>query len=60
MSSRHDEYRQMIEDILADDAACRAGGLPGLDLEEIQEMRDMIARAERKAMAAQSTEPAHG
>jgi len=52
MSNRAAEYRMLIEEILADDAALRAQGLPGLDLEEIAEMRDILARAERQALGA--------
>lgn len=52
MSNRAAEYRTLIEEILADDAALRAQGLPGLDIEEIAEMRDILARAERQALGA--------
>ena len=48
-SSRAAEYRVLIEEILADDAALRAQGLPGLDEDEIAEMRDLVAAAERRA-----------
>jgi hypothetical protein len=51
MSNRAAEYRVLIEEILADDAALHAQGLPGLDLEEIAEMRDMLARTERKVLS---------
>ena len=51
MSSRSREYRQVIEEILIDDAVLRARGLPGLDDIEIMELRGMIARAERKILA---------
>ena len=50
-SSRALEYRQIIGEILAEDAALRAQGLPGLDTEEIAEMGDLVARAERRMLA---------
>ena len=50
-NSRALEYRELIEDILADHATLSAQGLPGLDEDEVMEMRDMLARAERKARA---------
>jgi hypothetical protein len=52
MSTRAAEYRLLIDDILAEDAALRAQGLPGLDLFEIMELRDMVARANRRALSA--------
>lgn len=42
MSNRAAEYRGLIEDVIA-------GGL--LDDEEIAEIRDMLARAERRLLA---------
>lgn len=42
MSNRANEYRQMIEDVIA-------GGL--LEDEEIAELRDMLARVQRKMLA---------
>jgi hypothetical protein len=57
MSNRAAEYRLMIEEILAEDAALCALGLCGLDEIEIAQMRDMLARAERR-MAAKMPEPA--
>lgn len=56
MSNRAAEYRLMIEEILAEDAALCAQGLCGLDEIEIAEMRDMLARVER-SMAARMPEP---
>jgi len=50
-NSRAIEYRELVEGILADDAALRAQGLPGLDEEEILEFRDMLARIERRVRA---------
>jgi hypothetical protein len=55
-SSRAAEYRELIESILADHAALTAQGLPGLDEEEVLEMRDMLARAERRARASEAAE----
>jgi hypothetical protein len=51
MSSRAREYRRLIEEILEDDAALRALGIPGLEDFEIMEIRGMIARVERKMLA---------
>jgi hypothetical protein len=50
-SSRALEYRLIIGEILAEDAALRAQGLPGLDTKEIAEIRDMLARTERRMLA---------
>jgi len=46
-SNRAAEYRQLIEDVIA-------GGL--LDHEEIMELRDMLARVQRKMIAEMSSE----
>lgn len=54
MSSKTREYQQMVEDVIA-------GGL--LDEDEVVELRDMLARVQRKMaadMPAQSKESAHG
>lgn len=51
MSSRSEEYRGLIDDIIA-------GGL--LDEDEIMEIRDLIARVERKMIADLSNQPQPG
>lgn len=48
MSSRGDEYRQMVEDVIA-------GGL--LDEYEIAELRDLLARVERQMLANMPAAP---
>ncbi len=50
-STRALEYRVLIEEILADDAALRAQGLPGLDYFEIVKIRNMLLRTQRKMLA---------
>lgn len=47
-SSRAEQYRQMVEDVIA-------GGL--LEDDEVMELRDMIKRVERKMQADLSGEP---
>ncbi len=49
--SRAREYMKLIEDIIAEDAALTARGLPGLDEFEVMEMRDMLSRIERDIIA---------
>lgn len=49
MSSKAAEYRQWVEDVIA-------GGL--LEEDEIVELRDMLARVERKMAADLSSQPA--
>lgn len=56
-NSRATEYRQMIEDIIAEHEALIAQGLPGLGEDEIEKMRDIVARAGR-TMAANMSEAA--
>ena len=50
-STRAAEYHVLIDEILADDAALRAQGLPGLDYFEIVKIRNMLLRTQRKMLA---------
>ena len=43
--SRRREYKVLLEEILADDAAARAAGLPSLDVYEIQELKQIALTA---------------
>lgn len=50
MSSRANEYRELIDDVVA-------GGL--LDEDERVELRDLLARIQRRMLANMPAEPPH-
>jgi hypothetical protein len=50
-STRAAEYRLLIEEILAEDAVLCSQGLCGLSEFEIMELKDMLARIQRKMIA---------
>lgn len=56
MSTRAAEYRSLIDDILAEDAALRAQGLPGLDEDEWVQLKDLVANVMERIKPAEAAE----
>lgn len=56
MDNRGAEYRVLISEMLDDDKALRAKGIEGLTHRERANLRDMLARIERRWAAQPSHE----